>query len=160
MRWISVPAAAQPAAEWDSIIGGTATPGNRWRLVFTSGTKQVQAALGRGSKSGKGGGGSYFPLTACQRWDAARHEIENGIYLGRFAALTFSGPYSLDGKILAFDFDKLKLRLGGWATTFSLKAARDPRCAAEVPCAASNPPPVLPACPSHLGSCLCAPQYL
>lgn len=36
---------------------------------------------------------------ACQRWDASRGEIENGIFLGRFAALTFKGPYRLEGKV-------------------------------------------------------------
>ena len=132
-----------PLPEWGPIIGGTASPGHRWRLVFTSGTKQVQDALkGGGGK----GGGAYFPLTgahriergsvlqvawdgsaaaaaaaqvpaaaaaaaaahrprtgscaaACQRWDASRNEIENGVFLGRLAALTFQGPYKLDGKV-------------------------------------------------------------
>lgn len=90
-------AKVQPSADWDAIIGGTAPPGNRWRLVFTSGTKQVQDALKKGGKSK--GGGAYFPVTACQRWDATRNEIENGIFLGRFAALTFTGPYRLEGKV-------------------------------------------------------------
>lgn len=48
-----------PSPDWDATIGGTATPGNRWRLVFTSGTKQVQEALKGAGK----GGGSYFPIT-------------------------------------------------------------------------------------------------
>lgn len=112
----------QPSAEWGSTIGGTATPGNRWRLVFTSGTKQVQDALKGAGK----GGGSYFPLTACQRWDASSNEIENGIFLGRLAALTFKGPYRLEGKVLAFDFDTLTLRLGGWKTAIPLKGKLDP----------------------------------
>jgi hypothetical protein len=70
---------------------------------------------------------------ACQRWDASQSEIENGIFLGRFAALTLSGTYQMDGKILAFDFDNLKLRLGGWTGNFSLKAKRDPRRAPRAP---------------------------
>lgn len=65
-----------------------ASPGNRWRLVFTTGTKQVREAL-----KGKEGGGNYFPLTAAQRWDASTGTIENGIFLGLIAALTFSGGY-------------------------------------------------------------------
>ncbi|KAL4428255.1 hypothetical protein ABPG75_002344 [Micractinium tetrahymenae] len=112
----------QPSAEWGPIIGGAATPGNRWRLVFTSGTKQVEDALKGVGK----GGGSYFPLTACQRWDATKSEIENGIFLGRLAALTFKGPYRLEGKVLAFDFDTLTLRLGGWTAALPLKAKLDP----------------------------------
>ena len=67
-----------------------ASPGNRWRLVFTTGTKQVREAL-----KGKEGGGNYFPLTAAQRWDASTGTIENGIFLGLIAALTFSGGYCL-----------------------------------------------------------------
>ncbi|PSC70869.1 hypothetical protein C2E20_5731 [Micractinium conductrix] len=111
-----------PPGDWDSIIGGDASPGNRWRLVFTSGTKQVQDAIKGVGK----GGGAYFPITACQRWDATRNEIENGVYLGRIAALTFQGPYRMEGKILEFDFDTLKLRLGGWTLPLPLKAKQDP----------------------------------
>lgn len=43
------------------------------------------------------GGGNYFPLTAAQRWDASTGEIENGIYLGLLAALTFQGAYEMRG---------------------------------------------------------------
>jgi hypothetical protein len=56
---VSSSSSLQPWEDWGSIIGGTAPPGNRWRLVFTSGTKQVQDALKGAGK----GGGSYFPLT-------------------------------------------------------------------------------------------------
>jgi hypothetical protein len=49
----------QPSEDWPSIIGGSSPPGNRWRLVFTSGTKQVQEALKGAGK----GGGNYVPLT-------------------------------------------------------------------------------------------------
>ncbi|KAL4858828.1 hypothetical protein ACK3TF_001218 [Chlorella vulgaris] len=107
-----------PASDdWNSTIGGNASPGNRWRLVFTTGTKKGSKAEGKGN---------YFPITACQRWDATTSEIENGVFLGRFAALTFKGPYAMDGKILAFDFDTLKLRLGGWTPSFGLKAKIEP----------------------------------
>jgi hypothetical protein len=153
-----------------------------------------------------------FGCAACQRWDATTNEIENGVFLGRFAALTFKGPYAMDGKvggsvgqarkerhmpvkhastythslltdqllhryclstgqccsflaslalvdalapahhpntdtqsqfilpthppslqILAFDFDTLKLRLGGWTPSFGLKAKIEPRWAACLP---------------------------
>lgn len=103
--------------EWQTILGGTASPGKRWRLVFTTGTSKVREALkGQGE-----GGGNYFPLTAAQRWDASKGEIENGIYLGLLAALTFKGPYSFSGKKLSFDFDTLKLRIGPLKLEFKLK---------------------------------------
>lgn len=47
----------QPGQDWGSIIGGAASPGNRWRLVFTTGAK-VNKAVGGGK-----GSGAYFPLT-------------------------------------------------------------------------------------------------
>lgn len=65
--------------------------------------------------------GSYFPITAAQRWDASTGTIENGIFLGLIAALTFSGPYEYKGKKLSFDFDKLKLKLGPWKFDFGIK---------------------------------------
>lgn len=68
------------------------------------------------------GSGNYFPLTAVQRWDAAKGQIENGIFLGRFAALTFSGPYAMKGKKLSFDFDTLNIRVGSANFTFNLKS--------------------------------------
>lgn len=108
---------------WPAVLGGAAPPGRRWRLVFTTGTKQVQEAM-RGTGRG---GGSYFPLTAVQRWDATASEIENGIFLGHVAALTFRGPYVFDGKRLTFDFDRLKLKLGPLNAEFPLKDRIDPR---------------------------------
>lgn len=45
--------------DWPAILGGTASPGNRWRLVFTTGTKDVQAAL-KGSKDGERQAGSRW----------------------------------------------------------------------------------------------------
>lgn len=51
----------QAGQEWSSIIGGTASPGNRWRLVFTTGAKLNKVAGG-----GKGSG-AYFPLTGERR---------------------------------------------------------------------------------------------
>jgi len=41
------------------------------------------------AKGGQGGG-TYFPLTAVQRWDSATMQIENGVYLGQIAALTLA----------------------------------------------------------------------
>jgi hypothetical protein len=31
-----------PTEGWNEVLGGTESPGRRWRLVFTSGTKEVQ----------------------------------------------------------------------------------------------------------------------
>jgi hypothetical protein len=107
-----------PTEEWPGIIGGS-PGGRRWRLVFTSGTKEVQKAM---KSAGQEGTGKYFPLTAVQRWDATVGQIENGIFLGHVAALTFSGPYAMKGKKLSFDFDTLKLKLGPWTLPFNLKA--------------------------------------
>jgi len=113
----SLEQAKLPTEEWPTIIGGTASPGRRWRLIFTSGTKEVQKAM----KSAGQGGGKYFPLTAVQRWDSTIGQIENGIFLGHVAALTFSGPYAMKGKKLTFDFDTLKLKLGPWTLPINLK---------------------------------------
>eukprot|EP00887_Chlorella_sp_A99_P004843 scaffold4.g4843.t1 len=98
----AAPSSREDMAAWPATVGGTASPGRRWRLVFTTGTKETQDAM-------KG------------RWDASQGEIENGIFLGRLFALTFVGPYSIEGKILAFDFDTLRLRLGPWTAPLQLK---------------------------------------
>ena len=109
-----------PTEDWPAIIGGTASPGRRWRLIFTSGTKDVQKAM----KSAGQGSGKYFPLTAVQRWDSTTSQIENGIFLGHVAALIFSGKYqyaAMKGKKLSFDFDTLKLKLGPLTVPIKLK---------------------------------------
>lgn len=108
---------------WNQVIGGVTPPGRRWQLVFTSGTKQVQRALKNNNGSGSG---QYFPLTAVQRWDAASGEIENGVYLGHIASLTFSGPYALKSKRLSFDFDTLHLKIGPLKLDIPLKDKIDP----------------------------------
>ena len=114
----SLEQAKLPTEDWAATIGGSTSPGRRWRLVFTSGTKEVQKAMkGAGQGSGK-----YFPITAVQRWDATQGQIENGIFLGHLAALTFSGPYAMKGKKLSFDFDTLAIKLGPKKFSFNLKA--------------------------------------
>ena len=45
--------------------------------------------MNEAAKGGQGGG-TYFPLTAVQRWDSATMQIENGVYLGQIAALTLA----------------------------------------------------------------------
>jgi hypothetical protein len=44
---------ADVVGTWNEVIGGVTSPGRRWQLVFTSGTKQVQQAL---KKNGQGKG--------------------------------------------------------------------------------------------------------
>ncbi|VAH55449.1 unnamed protein product [Triticum turgidum subsp. durum] len=80
-------------------LGGTESPGRTWKLIFTA----------QGSKLGTG---SYFPVTAVQRFDAAGQRIENGVYLGRAGSLSFEGRLSWRKKILAFVFERVRLKLG------------------------------------------------
>uniref|UniRef100_A0ACD5VML8 Uncharacterized protein n=1 Tax=Avena sativa TaxID=4498 RepID=A0ACD5VML8_AVESA len=79
-------------------LGGTESPGRTWMLIFT--------AQGRLEK------GSYFPVTAVQRFDAAGQRIENGVYLGPVGNLTFEGRLSWKKKILAFVFERVRVKLG------------------------------------------------
>ncbi|KAK9843583.1 hypothetical protein WJX84_003634 [Apatococcus fuscideae] len=105
------------AADWKTTLGGAASPGRSWKLIFTSGEKRVKDA----AKGLAKGGGVYVPINAVQRWDASKNEIENGIYLGHVAALTFRGPFDMDGKRLAFDFNKLRVKVGPLSKEFTLK---------------------------------------
>jgi len=89
-------------------LGGEQSPGFRWRLVYASGQKGKTP-------------GSFFPIPACQRWDASKGVIENGVYLGGILGLIFQGPFNLEGRILRFDFNRLALRLGPWKPTFTIK---------------------------------------
>ncbi|KAI3833046.1 hypothetical protein MKX03_021324 [Papaver bracteatum] len=79
-------------------LGGTQSPGNTWMLIFTSKDKIKK--------------GSYFPITAVQRFDAAGKMIENGVYLGPLGCLTFEGKFSWKKRILAFTFELLKIKIG------------------------------------------------
>uniref|UniRef100_A0A0D9UW59 PAP fibrillin domain-containing protein n=1 Tax=Leersia perrieri TaxID=77586 RepID=A0A0D9UW59_9ORYZ len=79
-------------------LGGTESPGRTWMLIFT--------AKGRLEK------GQYFPVTAIQRFDAAGKRIENGVYLGPVGALTFEGRLSWKKKILAFIFERVRIKVG------------------------------------------------
>jgi hypothetical protein len=96
----------------DALVGPVAATPRRWRLVFTSSSKDVKSDAG---------GGRYFPVTAVQSWDAAAGAIVNGVYVGHLAALQFSGPCRLSGKRLEFDFDTLVLKLLGGVARFKLK---------------------------------------
>lgn len=79
-------------------LGGTKSPGRTWMLVFTA-EKQLK-------------GGKYFPITAIQRFDAVGKRIENGVYLGPLGWLTFEGRLSWKKRILAFMFERLRIKVG------------------------------------------------
>ncbi|XP_078428467.1 microbial collagenase isoform X2 [Wolffia australiana] len=79
-------------------LGGVETPGRTWMLIFT--------AQGRLEK------GSYFPVTAVQRFDAAGKRIENGVFLGPLGSLTFEGRLSWRTKKLAFIFESVGIKVG------------------------------------------------
>lgn len=79
-------------------LGGTESPGRTWMLVFTA-EKQLN-------------GGKYFPITAIQRFDAVGKRIENGVYLGPLGWLTFEGRLSWKKRILAFMFERLRVKIG------------------------------------------------
>ncbi|XP_057975869.1 uncharacterized protein LOC131163207 isoform X2 [Malania oleifera] len=79
-------------------LGGSESPGRTWMLIFTA-TKQLN-------------GGSYFPLTAVQRFDAAAKRIENGVYLGPIGSLTFEGRFSWKKRVLAFIFECIRIKVG------------------------------------------------
>jgi len=76
-----------------------------WRLVFTTGTKTTQDRIKKTV--------NYFPVKAVQSFDTSTdpYGIENGIYLGDFALVKFSGPFdfNLTKRKLEFDFTKIAL---------------------------------------------------
>ncbi|KAK9810200.1 hypothetical protein WJX72_006526 [[Myrmecia] bisecta] len=109
-------AAKLPEDDWVHKLGGTKSPGRRWKLVYTVGSDALTAA----NKGESKGSGYYFPLQAVQRWDAEASEIENGVYFGWLGALLFSGPFSMKGKKLDFTFEDLSLRLGPKTFKFGL----------------------------------------
>lgn len=96
-------------------LGGTKSPGRTWMLIFTA---------EKGLKSGK-----YFPITAVQRFDAAGERIENGVYLGSLGFLTFEGRLSWKNRILAFRFERIRIKIGPFnpfEVQFGGKEEREP----------------------------------
>ncbi|XP_027124489.1 uncharacterized protein LOC113768843 [Coffea eugenioides] len=79
-------------------LGGTESPGRTWMLIFTAEKKLER--------------GKYFPVTAVQRFDAAGRRIENGVFLGPLGYLTFEGRFSWKNRILAFIFERLRIKVG------------------------------------------------
>lgn len=76
-----------------------------WRLIFTTGTKKTQEKISARI--------NYFPIKAVQsfRTNETPMLIENGIYLGEFWLIKFSGTmeFELRKRRLSFDFDKVNL---------------------------------------------------
>eukprot|EP00878_Enallax_costatus_P002035 GHUV01002199.1.p1 GENE.GHUV01002199.1~~GHUV01002199.1.p1 ORF type:complete len:285 (+),score=64.09 GHUV01002199.1:117-857(+) len=105
-----------PVEGWQDILQA---PGTHWRLIFTADEKQVQAA----KKKEANKGGIYFPIPACQKFDGARMDFENGVFLGPIAYLTFNGPYSMKGRQLTFDVASMNIGLG--PLKFSIPIKRD-----------------------------------
>lgn len=102
-------------SEFLETLGGTKSPGRTWMLIFTA-----QKKLDRGK---------YFPITAVQRFDAAGRRIENGVYLGPLGSLTFEGRFSWKNRILAFIFERLRVKigpLGPFEFNFKGKDEREP----------------------------------
>ncbi|XP_073159293.1 uncharacterized protein [Henckelia pumila] len=96
-------------------LGGYESPGRTWMLVFTA-----EARL----ESGK-----YFPITAIQRFDATGKRIENGVYLGGVGSLTFEGRLSWNKRILAFVFERIRIKIGPlspFEISFKGKDEREP----------------------------------
>ncbi|KAH7549242.1 hypothetical protein JRO89_XS13G0003600 [Xanthoceras sorbifolium] len=79
-------------------LGGSTSPGRTWMLIFTA---ENQLKSGR-----------YFPITAVQRFDAAGKRIENGVYLGPIGRLTFEGRFNWKKRILAFIFERIRIKIG------------------------------------------------
>ncbi|WIA20635.1 hypothetical protein OEZ85_005016 [Tetradesmus obliquus] len=120
---LQLEAAKLPTEGWLELLQA---PGTHWRLVFTADEKQVQAA----KKKQPNKGGVYFPIAACQKFDAAQADFENGVFLGPIASLTFNGPYAMKGKQLMFDVVKMNIGLGPWR--FSIPFKKDAKGIAEM----------------------------
>jgi hypothetical protein len=103
--------------EWYKLLGGDAAPGRRWRLIYTVGKDELE----KDRKGEKAAQGKFFPLTAAQRYNPEAKELENGVFLGHVAALTFLGPHEWQKNKLVFNFWKLNIKLGPFKFGFDIK---------------------------------------
>lgn len=89
-----------PSVAQDTLVALTGD----WRLIFTTGTIDTQKRTGRIN---------YFPIKAVQsfRTNVDPMLIENGIYVGDFCLVKFSGEmeFNLVNRKLEFDFDNICL---------------------------------------------------
>lgn len=103
-------AKVDPSSFLATIGGSPEAPGPRtWMLVYTSSKEEVSETFKGGT-----GKGSYFPITAIQTFDATALTIENGAYLGPLGGLSFEGRMSWNGRILAFLFDSVGIKIGSF----------------------------------------------
>lgn len=65
-----------------------------------------------------------------QKFDAAKLDFENGVFLGPIAYLTFNGPYAMTGKQLTFDVHTMNIGLG--PLKFSIPLKRDGKSIAKL----------------------------
>ena len=65
-----------------------------------------------------------------QKFDAAKLDFENGVFLGPIAYLTFNGPYAMSGKQLTFDVHTMNIGLG--PLKFSIPLKKDGKSIAEL----------------------------
>lgn len=92
-------------AEPDAAAAVLAGLNGSWRLVFTTGTKETQDKIKKTV--------NYFPVKAVQRFDTSTepYGIENGIYVGDFALVRFTGPFvfNVANRKLEFDFTRIEV---------------------------------------------------
>lgn len=77
-----------------------------WRLVFTTGTIDMQKKLK--------GRINYFPLKAVQCFNVNSMKITNSIMVGDFALLKFFGPFEFNNKSRKVEFDFNSLAILGF----------------------------------------------
>lgn len=116
----------------DGWLEALTAPGARWRLIYTAPSKAVVAA----SKGQQGGAGGYFPIPACQKFDA--EGFENGVFLGPVGSLTVKGPFKMNGRLLSFDVTNTYITLGPWRFTIPVKKEQaiedmEPKAAKALP---------------------------
>jgi hypothetical protein len=96
-----------PQMSEDTLQALSGNGGGSWRLIFTTGTVNTQERTGRIN---------YFPIKATQTFNSVTDPwlIENGIYIGDFPLIKFSGDFDWTLQKtgvtkLTFDFTKVKL---------------------------------------------------
>ncbi|EFJ19921.1 hypothetical protein SELMODRAFT_109814, partial [Selaginella moellendorffii] len=92
-------ARVDPSNFLETLGGSSGAEPRCWMLVFIS-------------LKGGGGGGTYFPFTAVQQYNATTKSILNGLYLGPLGVLEFMGRFSWSKNKLFFIFDSLSVKVG------------------------------------------------
>lgn len=80
LRAVEVAKPSQAPEDLAKQLRGVGSKAQRWRLVFTTSSKDLERLRKTGT-----GGGSFFPVTAVQSWDTVANTITNGVYLGWLA---------------------------------------------------------------------------